>query len=200
MSQSFMHAGDQARGDTRQRKLIVTVVTGLVGIVAVLTVFLLTAGGSPAAGSASSTLNAALTGVASSSPQSPVTVPAAYTAPLGRNPFSPLVTPAPAGGAAASASSSPVVVVPSPTGLTTAATSENLTLNSVDAAQNTVNVTVTTTGKPAIYTVQNGKEFGTYFKLVSILTDPSSGKGVGADFQYGDRFVQLLVTQSAQLG
>jgi hypothetical protein len=43
--------------------------------------------------------------------------------------------------------------------------------------------------------------FGTYFKLVSILSDSSTTPTTyGADFEYGDQFVQLAKGQSATLG
>jgi hypothetical protein len=94
-----------------------------------------------------------------------------------------------------------VTVTPSPTGLPTSSTSQTLTLLSVDTAANTANVTILANGQTTPYTVQNGKVFGTYFKLVSILTDSTTTPpGHGADFQYGDQFLQLNVGQSAQLG
>ena len=49
--------------------------------------------------------------------------------------------------------------------------------------------------------VKTGKTFGTYFKLVSLVSsDPANPPVVGsADFQYGDQFVQLAQGESAQL-
>jgi cell division septation protein DedD len=94
-----------------------------------------------------------------------------------------------------------VTVTPSPTGLPTSSTSQTLTLLSVDTAANTINVTVAANGQTTPYTVQNGKVFGTYFKLVSILTDgTTTPPSYGADFQYGDQFLQLNMGQSATLG
>jgi hypothetical protein len=94
-----------------------------------------------------------------------------------------------------------VTVTPSPTGLPTSSASQTLTLVSVDSAANTVNVTVLTNGVTTPYTVQNGKVFDTYFKLVSILSDSTTTPVTyGADFQYGDQFIQLGTGQSAQLG
>jgi hypothetical protein len=75
-------------------------------------------------------------------------------------------------------------------------------LVSVNYAGKTASVTVTSNGSTTPYdNVPSGTVFGTYFKLVSVLTDPSTTPATnGANFQYGDQFVQLTQGQSAQLG
>jgi hypothetical protein len=93
-----------------------------------------------------------------------------------------------------------VTVTPSPTGLPTSSAAQTLTLVSVDTVANTVNVTVTANGTTTALTVHNGAVFGTYFKVVSILSDPGPPPANGADFQYGDEFIQLSQGQSAQVG
>jgi hypothetical protein len=94
-----------------------------------------------------------------------------------------------------------VTVTPSPTGLPTSSTPQTLALVSVDTAADTVTVNVTANGVTTPYTAHNGTVFGTYFKVVSILTDSTTTPAThGADFQYGDQFVQLATGQSAQLG
>jgi hypothetical protein len=49
--------------------------------------------------------------------------------------------------------------------------------------------------------VKTGAVFGTYFKLVSVVSsDPANPPVVSsADFEYGDQFVQLTVGETAQL-
>ena len=67
----------------------------------------------------------------------------------------------------------------------------------------TADVTVTNAGTATPYNnVLPGQVFGTYFKLVSIVSSDPAAPPVsyGADFQYGDQFVQLAQGQSAQLG
>jgi hypothetical protein len=104
----------------------------------------------------------------------------------------------------ASASPAPTVTVtatPSPTSLPTAPNAITLTLVRADAT-NTIDVTVTNGATTTPYNgVTPGAVFGTYFKLVSILADTSGATPVyGADFEYGDQFLQLAKGQSAQLG
>jgi hypothetical protein len=70
----------------------------------------------------------------------------------------------------------------------------------VDTVANTVTVNVLANGNTTPYTVHNGAVFGTYFKVVSILSDPGPPVSNGADFQYGDEFIQLSQGQSAQFG
>jgi hypothetical protein len=94
-----------------------------------------------------------------------------------------------------------VTVTPSPTGLPTSSTPQTLTLVSVDTAADTVTVNVTANGTTTPFTAHNGAVFDTYFKVVSILSDSTTTPVTyGADFQYGDQFVQLSTGQSAQLG
>jgi hypothetical protein len=104
----------------------------------------------------------------------------------------------------ASASPAPTVTVtatPSPTSLPTAPNAITLTLVRADAT-NTIDVTVTNGATTTPYNgITPGQVFGTYFKLVSILADTSGATPVyGADFEYGDQFLQLAKGQSAQLG
>ncbi len=163
---------------------------------------------------------------------SPMTIPPNANGPVGRNPFMPLVFPpaAPKASAAPSPIPSPtpsptsaptpvvivmptpttnpsptatVTVTPSPTGLPTAGQAITLTLVSVDATNATVNATVTIGKTTTPYdNLKPGQVFGTYFKLVSILSsDPASPPVMyGADFQYGDQFAQLAVGDSSQFG
>lgn len=94
-----------------------------------------------------------------------------------------------------------VTATPSPTGLPTAGQAISLTLVSVDANAVTANVTVTIGSTNSPYNgIKPGQVFGKYFKLVSILSsDPSSPPVLyGADFEYGDQFVQLTVGDSSQ--
>ena len=104
------------------------------------------------------------------------------------------------------ASPSPTVTVtatPSPTGLPTAGQSITLTLVSVDSTAGTVDVTVKQGSTTTPYNgIKPGQVFGTYFKLVSILSsDPASPPVVyGADFEYGDQFVQLGTGEWSQFG
>jgi hypothetical protein len=103
-----------------------------------------------------------------------------------------------------SASPAPTVTVtatPSPTSLPTAGNAITLTLVRADTT-NTIDVTVTNGATTTPYNgVKPGQVFGTYFKLVSILSDTSGATPVyGADFEYGDQFLQLAKGQSAQLG
>ena len=95
-----------------------------------------------------------------------------------------------------------VTATPSPTGLPTAGVAITLTLNAVDLTAGTADVTVVNGTTSTPYTaIKTGTVFGTYFKLVSLVSsDPSVGTVVGsADFQYGDQFVQLAQGESAQL-
>jgi hypothetical protein len=103
-----------------------------------------------------------------------------------------------------SASPAPTVTVtatPTPTSLPTAPNAITLTLVRADAT-NTIDVTVTNGATTTPYNgITPGQVFGTYFKLVSILADTSGATPVyGADFEYGDQFLQLAKGQSAQLG
>src|SRR5665213_722095 len=164
------------------------------------------------------------TAVSSASPTAVQAVPAAYTAAVGRNPFQPaLVPPTPPASPTAKASTkasvapaptstpSPLIVIPSPTvtvtatpsptSLPTAGNAITLTLVRADAT-NTIDVTVTNGATTTPYNgITPGQIFGTYFKLVSILADTSGATPVyGADFEYGDQFLQLAKGQSAQLG
>jgi len=107
-------------------------------------------------------------------------------------------------GPTASASPAPTVTVtatPTPTSLPTAPNAISLTLVRADAT-NTIDVTVTNGSTTTPYNgIHPGQIFGTYFKLVSILADNSGTTPVyGADFEYGDQFLQLANGQSAQLG
>jgi hypothetical protein len=107
-------------------------------------------------------------------------------------------------GPTASASPAPTVTVtatPTPTALPTAPNAISLTLVRADAT-NTIDVTVTNGSSTTPYNgIHPGQIFGTYFKLVSILADNSGTTPVyGADFEYGDQFLQLANGQSAQLG
>src|SRR5665213_2599829 len=170
------------------------------------------------------------TAVSSASPTAVQAVPAAYTAAVGRIPFQPaLVPPTPPASPTAKASTkasvaptpsstpSPLIVIPTltlaptptvtvtatptPTSLPTAGNAITLTLVRADAT-NTIDVTVTNGATTTPYNgVTPGQVFGTYFKLVSILADTSGATPVyGADFEYGDQFLQLAKGQSAQLG
>jgi hypothetical protein len=91
---------------------------------------------------------------------------------------------------------------PSPTTLPTAGQAITLTLVSADTANGTANVTVSIGSTTTPFNdLKPGEVFGTYFKLVSILSDPSTTPAsLGAGFQYGDQFVQLDAGESAQLG
>jgi len=96
-----------------------------------------------------------------------------------------------------------VTANPSPTGLPTAGQAITLTLDAVDLTAGTVNVTVSQGSTSKQYTgVKPGTVFGTYFKLVSVLSsDPNNPPVVGgADFEYGDQFVQLAQGEWAQFG
>ena len=94
-----------------------------------------------------------------------------------------------------------VTATPTPTSLPTSPSAVSLTLVRADTT-NTIDVTVTSGGTTTPYNnVTPGQVFGTYFKLVSILADTSGSTPVyGADFEYGDQFLQLAKGQSAQLG
>jgi type IV secretory pathway VirB10-like protein len=116
----------------------------------------------------------------------------------------PTLTLAPSPTVTVTASPSPtatVTVTPSPTGLPTAGNSITLALVRADSS-GTVDVTVTNGATTTPYNnVAPGQVFGTYFKLVSILSDTSTSPTTyGADFEYGDQFVQLAKGQSATLG
>lgn len=91
-----------------------------------------------------------------------------------------------------------VTATPSPTGLPTSPTTQTLVLVDVDFANGKASVTVNGTA----YQPKDGQVFATYFKLVSVIqgTDPSTGATtLGADFEYGDQFVQLAKGETAQL-
>jgi hypothetical protein len=116
----------------------------------------------------------------------------------------PTLTLAPTPTVTVTANPSPTVTVtatPSPTSLPTAPNAITLTLVRADAT-NTIDVTVTNGATTTPYNgITPGQVFGTYFKLVSILADTSGATPVyGADFEYGDQFLQLAEGQSAQLG
>src|SRR5450432_2420510 len=116
----------------------------------------------------------------------------------------PTLTLSPAPTVTVTASPSPtatVTVTPSPTGLPTAGNSITLTLVRADNT-GTVDVSVTNGATTTPYNgIALGQVFGTYFKLVSILSDTSTSPiSYGADFEYGDQFVQLANHQSATLG
>jgi hypothetical protein len=105
------------------------------------------------------------------------------------------VTATPSPSKSASPTPSPSASV-TPTPTPTPSGPETLILTAVDTAGGDVTVTVNGT----TYTPTTGTVFAQYFKLVSILsgTDPSTGQPTsGADFEYGDQFVQLAVGQSA---
>jgi hypothetical protein len=116
----------------------------------------------------------------------------------------PTLTLAPTPTVTVTANPSPTVTVtatPTPTSLPTAGNAITLTLVRADTT-NTIDVTVTNGATTTPYNgVTPGQVFGTYFKLVSILADTSGATPVyGADFEYGDQFLQLAKGQSAQLG
>jgi hypothetical protein len=92
-----------------------------------------------------------------------------------------------------------VTVTASPTPTALPVGNQTLVLTAVDGATGVATVTVNGT----TYQPKSGKVFGKYFKLVSILsgTDPTTNAPTyGADFEYGDQFVQLAVGQSATFG
>lgn len=94
-----------------------------------------------------------------------------------------------------------VTATPSPTALPTAGQSITLTLVSVDSTAGTADVTVKQGTTTTPYNgLKPGQIFGTYFKLVSILSsDPSTPPVTyGADFEYGDQFVQLATGEWSQ--
>lgn len=96
-----------------------------------------------------------------------------------------------------------VTATPSPTSLPTAGQSITLTLVSVDSTAGTADVTVKQGTTTTPYNgLKPGQVFGTYFKLVSILSsDPSTPPVTyGADFEYGDQFVQLATGEWSQFG
>lgn len=96
-----------------------------------------------------------------------------------------------------------VTATPSPTGLPTAGQTITLTLVAVDSNAGTADVTVKQGSTTTPYNgLKPGQVFGTYFKLVSILSsDPASPPVTyGADFQYGDQFVQLSTGEWSQFG
>jgi len=146
---------------------------------------------SPSASSAAASTSKAATPTPAPSPSQPlIVIPTLTFAP------SPTVT--------VTTSASPtatVTITPSPTGLPTAGNSITLTLVRADST-GTVDVTVTNGATTTPYNgVAPGQVFGTYFKLVSILSDTSTTPTTyGADFEYGDQFVQLANHQSATLG
>jgi hypothetical protein len=87
--------------------------------------------------------------------------------------------------------------------LPTAGQAITLTLDEVDLTAGTVNVTVTQGSTSKQYTaVKPGTVFGAYFKLVSVVSSDPNKPPVtgGADFQYGDQFVQLEQGEWAQFG
>lgn len=91
---------------------------------------------------------------------------------------------------------------PTATGLPTAGQPITLTLTRVDNS-GTVDVSVTKGGTTTPYlNVAPGQIFGTYFKLVSLVSSDPANPPVqyGADFEYGDQFLQLVQGESAQLG
>jgi hypothetical protein len=90
-----------------------------------------------------------------------------------------------------------VTASPSPSLSPLPSGNETLVLTAVDGTTGVATVTVNGT----TYQPKSGKVFAQYFKLVSILTgtDPTTNAPTyGADFEYGDQFVQLAVGQSAQ--
>ena len=95
-----------------------------------------------------------------------------------------------------------VTATPTPTGLPTAGQPITLTLTRVDNS-GTVDVSVAKGGTTTPYlNVAPGQIFGTYFKLVSLVSSDPANPPVqyGADFEYGDQFLQLVQGESAQLG
>lgn len=95
-----------------------------------------------------------------------------------------------------------VTATPTATGLPTAGAPITLTLTRVDNS-GTVDVTVAKGGTTTPYVnVAPGQIFGTYFKLVSLVSSDPANPPVqyGADFEYGDQFLQLVQGESAQLG
>jgi hypothetical protein len=116
----------------------------------------------------------------------------------------PTLPPAPTPTVTVTANPSPTVTVtatPTPTSLPTAGNAITLTLVRADTT-NTIDVSVTNGATTTPYNgITPGQVFDTYFKLVSILADNSGTTPVyGADFEYGDQFLQLAQGQSAQLG
>jgi hypothetical protein len=96
-----------------------------------------------------------------------------------------------------------VTATPSPTGLPTAGQTITLTLVAVDSNAGTADVTVKQGSTTTPYNgLKPGQVFGTYFKLVSILSsDPAQPPvSYGADFEYGDQFVQLSTGEWSQFG
>jgi hypothetical protein len=118
--------------------------------------------------------------------------------------FAPTPTPTSTPTPTVSTSPSPTVTVtatPSSTALPTASGAITLTLTRVDST-GTINASVTSGGTTTPYTnVAPGTVFGTYFKLVSIVSSDPAAPPVtyGADFEYGDQFIQLAQGQSAAL-
>ena len=141
---------------------------------------------------------------ASAKPATPTVAPTPTPTPTQPLIVIPTLTLAPSPTVTVTASPSPtatVTVTPSPTGLPTAGNSITLALVRADST-GTVDVTVTNGATTTPYNnVAPGQVFGTYFKLVSILSDTSTTPTTyGADFEYGDQFVQLAKGQSATLG
>jgi hypothetical protein len=76
-------------------------------------------------------------------------------------------------------------------------------LVNVDPNTSTVDVTVKQGATTTPYNgLKPGQTFGKYFKVVSILSSDPSTPPVyyGADFQYGDQFVQLAKGEWSQFG
>ena len=112
-----------------------------------------------------------------------------------------VVTPTPTPTKASPTPTVTVTATPSPTSLPTAGQSITLTLVSVDSTAGTADVTVKQGTTTTPYNgLKPGQVFGTYFKLVSILSsDPSTPPVTyGADFEYGDQFVQLATGEWSQ--
>ncbi|MBX6371508.1 MAG: hypothetical protein IRZ02_04545 [Acidothermus sp.] len=194
---------------TRRRQLVLVAALAVVVAVALVAYFLLMGkSGGPSESTSATVLPRSTHAPATATPSAvPTAIPANYNGPVGRNPFKPLVVPPPPTTAAASPSPTPtltptvvptVTVTPSPTGLPTANKLLKLTLAAVDPNTPSVTVKITDVAANATQTISGirpGQVFGTYFKLVSVLSSDPSQPPVqyGADFQYGDQFIQLGV-------
>ncbi|ABK53082.1 hypothetical protein Acel_1310 [Acidothermus cellulolyticus 11B] len=212
-----MHASTAANDATRRRQLLLVAALAVV-VAAALVVYLLRMG---SGGSSSSTaLGQPPTNLSPSARVTPaatpsaLAVPANYNGPVGHNPFKPLVVPPPPTSAAPSPSPSPtpslvlptavptVTVFPTPTGLPTAGKLLKLTLIAVNPNTPSVTVAITDVASNTTQTISGirpGQIFDTYFKLVSVLSSDPSQPPVqyGADFEYGDQFIQLGVGETA---
>lgn len=188
----------------RNRQLMLVLVAALAVAIGVGAWFLLRGGddGSATVAVPRPVTTATTTPTPTPTPQaSAPAVPPAANVPVGHNPFKPLVV-QPADNAAPGGSEGTPAVTPGATpgapsnSLPTSTTPQSLTLNSVDVDKKTVAITLN--GKPLVAT--SGQVFGSYFRLIGVVTVATDPIQYGAVFQYGDQSIQLYVGDSIDIG